>query len=203
MASKKGWLMGLAIAAATVGTANAATLNRMNLVGLLREADSIVVGDVTSVTDGTTEIGLPYTGVTVQITEQLRGSAGETLVFRQIGLQTAKPNADGHGITPAAPEGIPHYTVGEHVLLFLNPKAAMTGLRTTVGLGTGKFVIGAGRAENDLNNDGVFQSVSVLSTLPNANDTRILSTTSGAVNPDDLLSLVRRAVQNSWVETCL
>jgi hypothetical protein len=35
-----------------------------------------------------------------------------------------------------------------------------------------------------------------------ANNNRILSTTIGAVNPDDFLTLVRNAVQNHWLATC-
>jgi hypothetical protein len=51
-------------------------------------------------------------------------------------------------------------------------------------------------------NDGVFQSVSLADDLATDNDNRILATTIGSVNADDLLSLVRRAVQGSWVENC-
>jgi len=39
--------------------------------------------------------------------------------------------------------------------------------------------------------------------ITNANDDRILSTPMGAVNDTDLKSLVRRAVGDHWVETCL
>ncbi len=190
-------------AALFAGTqARAMTLARVNLVNLIRDSDAIMIGNVYSVTDGIDEPGFPYTEVTVAVDEALRGAQSSVYVFRQIGLMNPRPTADGTKIVPAAPEGIPRYSQGEHVLLFVGTAASMTGLRTTTGLGHGKFVLGAGSAENDLGNQGVFQNVSVLDSLLTSNDQRILGTTAGAVNPDDLLSLVRRAVSQNWLGNC-
>ena len=197
----------LAVAALALigGSAHATMVSRINLVSLLREADTIAVGDVENVTDGFNEMGLPYTEVTVAVKEQLRGTANDEgkLVFRQIGLQNARQEPNGTRLVGPAPDGIPRYAIGESVLLFMNPPASMTGLSSPVGLGTGKFILGPGAAENGYSNDGVFKDVSILSTLQTPNDTRILETTVGPVNTNDLLSLVRRAVDSSWVETCL
>ena len=96
----------------------------------------------------------------------------------------------------------PRYEQGEDVVLFLYRTAEWTGLRTTVGLAEGKFTIRAGRVENEVANAGMFQNISVLEGLTNDLDNRILSTEFGAVNPVDFLSLVRRAVENRWIETC-
>jgi len=193
-------IVGLALAA---GDARAMMLRDTNLVDLIRQSDSIVIGKVTVVTDGFDERGLPYTEVTVTISDLLRGDEYETVTFRQIGLRTARPNADGTRIIPAAPEGMPRYMEGEEVLLFLNPPAALTGLRSPVGLGNGKFDFGPGTASNELGNKGVFANISVERGITNPNDDRILATTMGAVNDTDLKSLVRRAVGDHWVETCL
>jgi hypothetical protein len=103
----------------------------------------------------------------------------------------------------AAPPEIPRYTVGDHVVLFLGEPASMTGLRTTLGLGIGRFVLGAGQVQNDYANEGVFSNVSIDASVATSNDQRILATSIGAVNPTDFLSLVRRAVQSNWTTTCL
>lgn len=192
-------IAGLALAA---GDARAMTLRETNLVDLIRQSDSIVFGQVTDVTDGLLDNGLPYTEVTVSVSEKLRGEESGTITFRQFGLRTPRPTGDGR-IIPAAPEGMPRYEIGEEILLFMNPAAVMTGLRSPVGLGNGKFTFGPGIAENALGNRGIFENISVERGITNANDDRILGTTMGAVNDTDLKSLVRRAVSARWVETCL
>lgn len=199
------WPLALAIAALAMiaSDAGALTLKPMNLVDLVRDSDSIVVGSVTTVTDGITESGFPYTEITISVEEAIRGSFADTFAFRQIGLLTPRPTADGRMVMAAAPPEIPRYTIGDHVLLFLGEPASMTGLRTTLGLGVGRFVLGAGQAQNDYANEGVFSNVSVDSTVATSNDQRILATSIGAVNPNDLLSLVRRAVQSRWATTCM
>ena len=194
-------IAGLALAA---GDARAMTLRETNLVDLIRQSDSIVLGQVTDVTDGILDNGLPYTEVTVSISERLRGDERETITFRQFGLSTPRPAGDGSSrVIPAAPEGMPRYALGEEILLFMNPAAGITGLRSPVGLGNGKFTFGPGTAENMLGNRGIFENISVERGITTANDDRILATTMGAVNDTDLKSLVRRAVSAKWVETCL
>ena len=174
-----------------------------NLVTLLKDAQEIVVADVLSVTDGIDENGLPYTEITVGITEALRGDSQEgSFSFRQLGLLNPRTTADGTRKMPAAPEWMPKYAVGDRVLLFLGPAASMTGLRSPIGLGSGKFTFRAGAAENESSNKGVFSNVSIAAGLATDNDLRLLATTVGAVNPDALLSLVRRATQQNWVATC-
>jgi hypothetical protein len=193
-----------AIATAVVaGNAHALVVDKANLVNLIRDADSIVVGTVTTVTDGIdSNNGLPYTEVTLNLEETIRGLPSDTYTFRQIGLQNARPTDDGTMMILPAPQGIPRYAVGEHVLLFMGQPASMTGLQSTVGLEFGKFVLGSGSAVNASNNAGVFQNVSLAGGLATSNDGRILTTSMGAVNPDDLLSLVRRAVQGAWTSNC-
>ena len=195
----------LAVAALAMmgGAAKAATIKPTTLVDLLKESEAIVVGSVTEVTDGVEEHGLPYTEIKIGVEENLRGNVSESYTFRQIGLQVVRPSDDAAHTMMPAPEGMPKYVLGERVMLFVGEQASMTGLRTTVGLGEGKFNLDAGRAENDYSNAGTFSNVSVESGLATANDTRMLETKVGAVNDDDFLSLVKRAVSNRWVETCL
>ena len=185
------------------GAARAATIKPTNLVSLLQQSEVIVAGTVESITDGVGETGLPYTEITISVSESLRGNVTDTFTFRQLGLQVVRPGSEPGQMLAAAPEGMPKYEIGENVLLFVGEQASMTGLRTTVGLGEGRFEVSAARAENDYSNAGLFQGVSVQTGFATENDTRLLQTTVGAVNGDDFLSLVRRAVQDTWIEKCL
>jgi hypothetical protein len=202
--SKRVLLAALALLAPAllVSDARAITLAELNLVDLLRESTSIIAGRVSSVTDGVDPSGLPYTEITVGIRETIRGSEQGSYTFRQFGLMEPRLSPDGTRMMLPAPAGIPRYKDGEEVLLFLAPPAEWTGLRSTFCLGTGRFVAGPGRIENDLANEGLFRNVSLEAAVQTTADGRLFATEVGAVNPDDFQSLVRRAVQGSWVETC-
>lgn len=194
---------GLALGTVLAGNARAVIVAPTNLVDLIRDADSVVIGTVTTVTDGfEPNYGLPYTEVTLSVEETLRGASSDTFTFRQIGLLQPRLSADGTRTMPGAPVDMPRYPVGARVLLFMGPIASMTGLQSPIGLGFGKFTFGPGTAEDDYNNSGVFANVSLGAGLATANDGRILTTATGPVNPDDLLSLVRRAVIGNWTSTC-
>jgi len=185
------------------GAARAMSLSDANLVDLMRESTSIVAGNVMTVTDGVdASTGVPYTEITLVIRETLRGTEQGTYTFRQFGLAEARTSQDGLRRL-AAPDGFPRYAEGEDVLLFLAKPAAITGLRSTYALDAGKFTFGPGRVENELANEGLFHNVSVHTSLATDNDVRMLETEIGAVNPDAFMSLVRRAVDQQWVETCL
>ena len=195
-----------ALAAAPVmlwaANASAMTIGDTNFVDLLRDSNAIVVGQVQGVTDGVDERGIPYTEITLDIAESIRGDLSGTYSFRQFGLLEPRLTADGTKKMMPAPSGFPKFTAGEEVVLFLYAPAGWTGLRTAVGLDQGKFTLGPARVENELANQGLFHDVSVLETLPTENDRRMLATDVGAVNPDTFLSFVRRAVDERWVETC-
>lgn len=199
--SGRRWLAALAIAGMALagGSARAMTLGDTNLVDLVRNSVSIVKGTVTTVTDGVDGNGLPYTEVSVAIDETLRGDEQGTYTFRQFGLLEPRLSADGTRKLMPAPEGFPRYDEGEEVLLFLAQPAAMTGLRSTYGLATGKFSFGPGRVENELANQGLFRNVSLEPELITDGDRRMLDTEMGAVHAENFLSLVRRAVHDDWV----
>lgn len=201
MAKWRTWLGALAVLALALPGANtsAATLADTNLVDLIRESESIVVGTVGDLTDGIDEHGFPYTEVTLQVTETISGNVSGTYVFRQFGLMEPRLSADGTKKMMPAPDVFPKYAVGENVMLFLNKKAKYTGLQTTIGLAGGKFNLGATRAENGLSNIGVFHNIGLQDGLATENDTRMLATDAGAVNSDTFVAFVRRAVQDLWV----
>lgn len=207
MTTRRSWMGALAAVllawAGAEAVAMSVSVGSTNLVGLLRDSESIVVGQVESVTDGIDAQGVPYTEISLAIGRTIRGDAAGTYTFRQFGLVNPRPTADGTKVQMPAPAGFPRYAEGEQVLLFLYPAASWTGLRSTVGLGQGKFVLGAARAENDFGNEGLFRNVSLEDGLATPNDNRMLATATGAVNQDDFVSLVTRAVEGQWVEKCL
>jgi len=188
--------------ALVAGSGWAMSVADVNLVDLLRDSNAIVKGQVTSVTDGIDDRGLPYTEVTMEVAETIRGDISGTYTFRQFGLKEPRVTADGTKQMMPAPEGFPRWVEGESVVLFLYPQAAWTGFRTTTGLGQGKFVLGPARVENEAANQGLFGNISLAPGLATGNDDRMLATEIGAVNPDTFLPFVRRAVQNAWVENC-
>lgn len=154
---RAGWGV-LLIAMFAAVAANATTFRRAaTIVDLLKESDLIVHGRVTNLTDGLDQRGVPYTEVTLQVAETIKGQAGHSYKFRQFGL--LKPRKLGNGmvnlmVTPAA---WATYRKGEETILFLHKPAAWTGLQTTSGLGQGKFNVSLGGVVNQVNNAGLFQ----------------------------------------------
>lgn len=200
---RKVWeLAAIAILLLAGGTAaNADTLaKRQNLTDLIRQADVIVHGDVVSVTDGF-DNNIPYTEVKVRVKEMLRGSAAETITFRQFGLIKPRNMPNGLVNYSVTPVDWAIYKPREEVVLFLHKPARMTGLRTTVGLGQGKFTMQAGRIVSQQQNRGLFDDVTVEPSLLNKSERQMFATAGGAVNAQAFLTFVRRAVQDQWVET--
>ena len=76
-------------------SAQALTLENPSLVGLLRQAGVIVVGTIQSKADGIDEGGLPYTEITLNVEESIRGDATGSYTFRQFGLLNPRTVADG------------------------------------------------------------------------------------------------------------
>jgi len=192
----------LAVMLAAIGGAHAMTLsvNDANIVELLQQSNDIVVGRVDSVTDGIDDRGIPYTEVTLDVSETIRGGVTGIYKFRQFGLLAPRLTADGKRKMMPAPTGFPRYSQGEDLVLFLRPKAAWTGFRMPAGVTQGKFTISAGRAENGMGNAGLFRNVHLDQGLVIEGDKRLLTTAGGPVNPDAFLSFVRRAVQDHWIE---
>jgi hypothetical protein len=173
--SRRVWLPVLALAISLVPARNAEAMSirESNIVDLLRESNDIVVGQVRSVTDGIDERGVPYTEVTLDIEDTIRGDLSGTYTFRQFGLRDPRPTPDGKMMMMPAPEGFPRYAAGRTQLLFLHPVARWTGLRTTARVAPG---------------------------LATAAEKRMMAA-DGAANPDSFLTFVKRAVRERWVET--
>lgn len=170
-----------------------------NIVDLVGDSESIVRGVVEDVSDGI-ENGVPYTQVTLSVTESIRGDVGEKYTFRQFGLVAPKKMGNGKVNLNVTPAGWATYGVGEDVLLFLYEPARLTGLQTTTGLGQGKLTLKGGNAESGFNNVGLFENVEVDQKELNDRDKRVFATKRGPVNAESLLSVVRKAVKGRWVE---
>jgi len=182
--------------------ANATTSRReVNVVDLVANSELILRGTVTNVTDGIDSRGIPFTEVTLHVADAIRGQVSGDYTFRQFGL--LKPRDMGNGKTNlmVTPAGWATYTKGEEAILFLNKKAAWTGLQTTVGLGQGKFKVSMAGAVNQSNNAGLFQHVTVDPTLLGTKEQRALLTLQGPVNVNAFVSLVKQAVNGQWIET--
>lgn len=171
----------------------------VNIVDLIGDSELIVRGMVKEVTDGF-ENGVPFTQVTMQVNEAVRGNVGNEYTFRQFGLTQPRQLENGKTYIGVTPEGWSKYKDGEDVVLFLYKQASMTGLRTTVGLGQGKVLFQNGNATSQFDNKGLFENVEVNASLLNEKDKRLLATKKGAVNADGFMSFVRRAVTNRWIE---
>lgn len=177
---------------------NKGKIQAPNVVDLINDSEVIIRGAVRKVTDGF-ENGVPYTEVTVQVAEAIRGQVGKEYTFRQFGLIQARKMANGKTNLMVTPEGWSKYKQNEDVVLFLHKKAARTGLRTTAGLGQGKLNIRGGNIESELGNIGLFENVEADQNLLNDRDQRLLGTKKGAVNSESFMSFVRRAVQDNWL----
>ena len=191
-------LLGLSMA----GTlATATTFQReANIVDLLQQSELILRGTVSDVTDGIDEHGIPYTQVTLKVSDAIKGEVGKEYTFRQFGLLTPRDMGNGRMNLMVTPAGWATYTKGEDAILFLRKKAALTGLQTTAALSHGKFKVTMSNATNQANNAGLFKNVQVGPSLLGSKEQRALLTATGPVNVNAFISLVRQAVKNQWVE---
>jgi hypothetical protein len=168
----------------------------LNIADLVRESSQIVVGRVLAVNQGMSANHLPYAEVQVKVVESISGDAAATVTFRQFGLQSPLPAANGRKYVGLV-AGMPQYKAGDQVVLFLG-KTSSIGFRTTIGLGQGKFTVRGGNLENEANNAGLFKDVDFGKRHLDDKEKHLVTTTQGAVGSDTFLSLLRRAVNGKW-----
>jgi hypothetical protein len=191
---------GLALAAGPA--ADAMTLKKQNLTRLIAESQSIVSGRVSRTTDGITENGVPYTEITISVSDVAKGSVrgGSDYTFRQFGLLRPRRMPNGRTLLAVSPEGFPRWAVGEGVVAFLHRPAARTGLQTTAGLAQGKLSLVNGRARNEFDNHGLFDGVRFKEGLLSAGERQMVSSR-GPVDAATFIGLVGRAVSGNWIAT--
>ena len=193
------WTLLAMLFATTIASATTSR-REVNVFDLVANSELILRGTVSKVSDGIDERGIPYTEVTLHVAEAIRGQVAGDYTFRQFGL--LKPRDMGNGKTNlmVTPAGWATYAKGEETLLFLNKKAAWTGLQTTVGLGQGKFNVSMAGATNQSNNAGLFKNVMIDQSLLGTKEKRAMLTEKGAVNANAFIGLVKQAVDGRWVE---
>jgi hypothetical protein len=185
--------------AAPVSPSRATTVRSMSVVDLIEHSQDIVSGRVTKVTDGFDSKGVPYTEVTLDVLDTIRGEKTETYTFRQFGLDQPRKLPDGR-VYLGRPEGWPTWRKNEVAVLFMYPKAKRTGLHTTVGLGYGKVSVGSGVAMNGYENTGLFSGVKVNRGLLDAKEQKMFDTRQGPVDSETFRKFVHRAVEGNWVK---
>ncbi len=194
-----GWLTALVLAAGS-GTVHATSVREMSIVDLLEHSQTIVAGRVEKVSDGTGPNGVPFTEVTLAVTDPIRGTDGKTHTFRQFGLDKPRTLPDGRVYLGSRPQGWPTWRKGEVALVFLYPKARLTGLQTTVGLGYGKLSLGNGLALNAHENASLFHNVKVNRALLSSAERDMFETKKGPVNARTLSKFLHRAVEGNWLQ---
>jgi hypothetical protein len=178
---------------------NGTSVVKRNLVELIQFSERILVGTVVNLTDGIeARTSAPYTEVTIQLSEELKGSFnGKIFTFRQFGLLKPRLTKDGkHTNLMVTPAGFPIFKTGEEVLLFLCKEGSATGFCTTVGLLQGKFNIENSKIVNGVYNQNLFQSVSSAGLNLTQEQKKLLSTKGGPVSAEIFISLVKQLSQN-------
>jgi hypothetical protein len=179
--------------------AQAASVASQNLVNLIQHSDRILVGTVESITDGFDSNNVPYTEVTLRVSDHIRGKANETVTFRQFGLLQPR-EIDGRTYLGTSPDGWPNWNESERVMVFLGPPARLTGLQTTVGLQSGKLRMHNGQLANSAGNVGIFKGMKVEAKGLTRDQLAMLASDGQAVDANPFISLVRRAVNENWIE---
>jgi hypothetical protein len=105
----------------------------MTLDEVTAEARHVVHAVVTDVASGRDEHGVPATWTTFAVVDTMKGPHEPALTIKQYGV--AEPLADGTILRLA---GVPTYTVGEEVVLFLRGTSP-SGFTSPVGLGQGAY----------------------------------------------------------------
>lgn len=171
----------------------------MTVVDLLGHSDAIVAGQVQSVTDGFDARGLPYTEVTIKVSDTIRGPQAKTYTFRQFGLDQPRKLADGRTYL-GRPVGWPTWRKNEAAIVFMYSKARTTGFQTTVGLGQGKLSMANGVAMNGYENATLFAGVRANRALLDAAEQKMLDTKKGPVDAETFQKFLHRAVDGNWVK---
>ena len=184
----------------TAPDTSATTMLPQNVVDLIDHSERILVGEVVSLHDGFDRNGLPYTEVSIRVDESIRGANGGTYTFRQFGLLEPRREADGTTNLMVSPQGWPTFRAAEQVMVFLYRPAPESGLQTTVGLLQGKFSIENGTITNAIGNVNVFHDVEFAGSVLSSEEQRLVRSPR-AMPAESFVSMVRRAVEERWVES--
>lgn len=189
----------VACLAATVPTADATSVKKMTVADLVNYGDKIIAGRVTAVTDGFDASNLPYTEVTISVTESLKGNVSGSYTFRQFGLSAPRDMGNGRTYVGVSPDGFPRFAAGEDVVVFLFATTAR-GFQSTAGLMQGKFTVRGRELANDINNQDLFRGIDVNPGQLSPAEQKMLASREGPLDTELFKGFVKKAVQNSWFE---
>jgi hypothetical protein len=174
-------------------TGHATTVEKMNVAKLIEYSELILVGEVIGVTDGFDGNNLPYTEVSLQVSEALKGVVGGSYTFRQFGLLAPRDMGNGRTYVGVSPDGWPRFQVGENIIVFLYAKTSL-GFQSSTGLLQGKFNISDNRVANAINNVGLFENINVQSELLSNAEEKMIGTARGECPVETFRGFVRKAV---------
>jgi hypothetical protein len=181
--------------------AYAMKLKPQNLTQLIADSQSIIAGKVTRVIDGVAPNGMPYTEITISVSDSAKGElrGGKSFTFRQFGLLEPRKLPSGKTLIAVTPEGFPRWAAGEQVIAFMHKPASRTGLQTTAGLAQGKLNVLNGKVANEFSNRGLFEGVKIEEGLLSEKERAMLKS-QGAVDAATFVGLVGRAVSGNWIQ---
>jgi hypothetical protein len=188
------------IAMCIAALGRAAPVAHENLADLVAQSEVILFGTVDQVSDGVSDERVPFTEVTLDVTESFKGAASGRYRFRQFGQQGQRGAKGGPDRLAFSPPGFPRWAQGERVLVFLPQPARHTGLRTTVGLSRGKLTEVQGQFESRGGIAGLFENLVVEADGLTPDQIDLLNGAAQPVDSGVLLALLRRAVDENWVE---
>lgn len=180
-------------------SAEATSLEKMTVADLTYHGSKILVGNVTHITDGFDSNNLPYTDITINVTESIRGSVSGSYTFRQFGFTAPRDMGNGLTYLGVSPDGFPKFRDGEEVMVFLFETTSL-GFQSTVGLMQGKFIVQGDVVCNEIDNLGLFKDVSVDETMLSLEELKLLQTKKGPISKSAFTSFVTKAVANGWFE---
>jgi hypothetical protein len=177
-----------------VPTGHGTTVEKMNVAKLIEYSELILVGQVAGVTDGFDGNNLPYTEVTLQVAEAIKGTAGGNYTFRQFGLMAPRDLGDGRTYVGVSPDGFPRFKVGEQVIVFLHARTAL-GFQSSAGLLQGKFLVENSQVFNGINNAGLFEDIAVDPELLTDAEQKMITKQEGKCPAATFRSFVRKAIE--------
>jgi len=145
----------IGILCAIPGGAGAMKVLPVNLEGLVERAGVIFDGTCLSVDYRADEQGLPSTYTTFEVNQPWKGDMPRTLTIKTYGGY--------QGSLKVVVPGLPSFSPGQRVLLFLNP-SSKAGFTSPVGMGQGAFKVltspdGVERVVNEDNNRRLFRDI--------------------------------------------
>lgn len=168
--------------------ANAMKLKQQNLQEMAVVSQSIIAGQVVSVTDGF-DNNRPYTEVTIQVSSDAKGKLKDdsNYTFRQFGLIKPRSMGNGKVYLGVTPDGFAKWHEGENVIAFMYKPASFTGFQTTAGMAQGKFIVRDGKVLNQFANSGLFEG---MDTANFSHEERNMLTNPQDINVDEFMHLV-------------